>query len=178
MYFLTLSYFEVFSELYSVCMCVGRGGVGGWGRRYSTKNKSPTREGAKYIYIFKFTHESSQCLIYFLIPHSMVSSQECTCFPEFFQNFSECQILWSLCLVVFLAFTLRLPIQTSLCVAPKFPVSLRSTENCQKFRKTSTPHRCVLYKPWLNSAVKCLCYVSKLLSASMSRLNEIQSCCN
>ena len=55
------------------------------------------------------------------------------------QNFSERQILWSLCLVVFLAFTLKLPIQTSLSVAPKLTVSLHSGEKCEKFRKTSTP---------------------------------------
>ena len=67
----------------------------------------------------------------------MTSSQACTCFPEFLQNFSERQILWSLCLVVFHALTL--PIQTSLSVAPKLPVSLRSGEKCANFRKTSTP---------------------------------------
>ena len=55
------------------------------------------------------------------------------------QNFSERQILWSLCSVVFHALTLKLPIQTSLSVAPKIPVSLSSAENCHKFRKTSTP---------------------------------------
>ena len=60
------------------------------------------------------------------------------CFPEFLQNFSECQILWSLCLVIFHALTLKLPIQTSLSVAPKLPVSLRSGEKCENFRKTST----------------------------------------
>ena len=32
------------------------------------------------------------------------TSQECTRFPEFLQNFSERQILWSLCLVAFPAF--------------------------------------------------------------------------
>ena len=37
----------------------------------------------------------------------------CARFPETLQTFSECQISWSLCLAVFLAFTLRLPIQTS-----------------------------------------------------------------
>ena len=36
----------------------------------------------------------------------------------FLQNSSEHQILWSLCSVVFYAFTLKLPIQTSLSVAP------------------------------------------------------------
>ena len=57
------------------------------------------------------------------------------------QNFSEHQILWSLCSVVFHAFALRLPIQTPLSVVPKLPVSLRSHEKCPNFRKTSTPLR-------------------------------------
>ena len=47
-------------------------------------------------------------------------------------------ILWSLCSVVFHALTLKLPIQTSLSVAPKLPVSLHSGENCANFSKTST----------------------------------------
>ena len=60
----------------------------------------------------------------------------CACFPEFLQNFSERQ---SLCLVVFHAFTLGLPIQTSLSVAPELQVPLRSGEKTENFRKTSTP---------------------------------------
>ena len=47
----------------------------------------------------------------------------------FLQNFSERQILWSLCSVVFRALTLKLPIQTILSVALKLPVSLSSAEN-------------------------------------------------
>ena len=54
-------------------------------------------------------------------------TQGCAHFPEFLQNFSERQILWSLCLVVFLALTLKLSIQTSLSVAPKLPVSFKFT---------------------------------------------------
>ena len=42
----------------------------------------------------------------------------CARFPEFLQNFSERQILWRMCLVDFHASTLKLPIQTSLSVAP------------------------------------------------------------
>ena len=64
-----------------------------------------------------------------------------TRFPEFLQNFSERQILWSLCLVVFHALTLKLPIQTSLSVVPKLPISLRSGEKSENFRKRSTPLR-------------------------------------
>ena len=61
------------------------------------------------------------------------------CFPEFLQNFSECQILWSLCLVVFHALTLKLPIQTTPFVVPKLQVCVRSGDKCENFRKTSTP---------------------------------------
>ena len=68
----------------------------------------------------------------------------CACFPEFLQNFSERQILWSLCLVLLHALTLTLPIQTSFSPAPKLPVSLRSDEQCENFRKTSTPKGKVL----------------------------------
>ena len=46
--------------------------------------------------------------------------------------------MWILCSVVFHALTLRLPIQTSLSVAPKLPVSFSSHEKCPNFRKTST----------------------------------------
>ena len=53
----------------------------------------------------------------------------CSCFPEIVQNFSERQILWSLCSVVFHALTFKLPIHTSLSVVPKFQVSLRSGGN-------------------------------------------------
>ena len=70
---------------------------------------------------------------------SVVPVQGCARFAEILQNLSERQILWSLCSVVFRALTLKLPIQTSLSVAPNFPVSLSSAENCHKFPKTSTP---------------------------------------
>ena len=43
----------------------------------------------------------------------------CSFFPEFLHNFTECQILWSL-YSVFHAFTLKLPIQTSLSVVPTY----------------------------------------------------------
>ena len=64
--------------------------------------------------------------------------QRCARFPEILQHFSERQILWSLCLVVFLALTLKLPDQTSLSVAPKLTGSLGSHEKRPNFRKTST----------------------------------------
>ena len=46
-------------------------------------------------------------------------TQGCACFPEFTQNFSERQILWSLCSVDFHTFTLELPIQTPHGVEPE-----------------------------------------------------------
>ena len=52
----------------------------------------------------------------------------CACFPEFLQNYNERQSLWSLCLVVFCALTLKLPLQASLSVAPKLQISLHSGE--------------------------------------------------
>ena len=60
-------------------------------------------------------------------------------FPRFLEHFSERQILWSLCSVVFYTLTLKFPIQTSLSVAPILPVSSSSHEKCPNFRKTSTP---------------------------------------
>ena len=53
-----------------------------------------------------------------------LSNRGCACFPEFLQHFIERQILWSLCLVVFHALTLKLLMQTSLSVALKLTVSL------------------------------------------------------
>ena len=50
-------------------------------------------------------------------------------FSEILQNFSERQILWSLCSVVFLALTLKLSIQTSRSVLPKVQVCARSDKN-------------------------------------------------
>ena len=62
--------------------------------------------------------------------------QGCARFPEILQNFSERQIFWSLCSVVFHALTLKLSVQTSL--SPKFSVSLSSVENSGK-RATPYP---------------------------------------
>ena len=73
--------------------------------------------------------------------------QGCARFPEILQNVSERQILCSLCSVVFHAFTLILPIQTSLSVLPELPVCLRSGENCPNFSKTNTPQRNQMCSP-------------------------------
>ena len=67
-----------------------------------------------------------------------VSKTGCARFAEFVQNFSEHQILWTLCSVDFHTFTLQLPIQTLLSVAPELHVFVSSLEN---FSKTSTPQR-------------------------------------
>ena len=63
----------------------------------------------------------------------------CARFPQFVQNFSERQTLWSLCSVDFHTLTLQLPIQTPYFVAPELQVFVSSLENCQNFGKTSTP---------------------------------------
>ena len=65
----------------------------------------------------------------------------CACFPEFLQNFSERQILWSLCWLVFIVFTLKSPIQTLLPVAPKLLVCVRSGEKCQNLGKQAHASR-------------------------------------
>ena len=72
------------------------------------------------------------CQVLSLLTHCPLKEsrkQGCACFPEFLQNFSERQILWSLYLVVFHALTLKLPIQSSLSVEPKLQVCVRSGEN-------------------------------------------------
>ena len=58
---------------------------------------------------------------------------------SFCWNFSERQILWSLCSVDFYALALKYPIQTLHSVAPELQVFVSSLENCQNFSKTSTP---------------------------------------
>ena len=63
----------------------------------------------------------------------------CACFYQFLQNFSECQILWSLCWVVFHALTLKLTIQTSLSVVPKIQFPVRSFENVKILGKKANP---------------------------------------
>ena len=72
----------------------------------------------------------------------MIGHPGCARFPEFLQKFTEPQILQSLCSVDFLTFTLKLPTQPLLSVAPKLPVYARSGEKCQKFSKTSTAPKC------------------------------------
>ena len=70
--------------------------------------------------------------------HLLADGQLRARFADFLQTFSKRQNLWSFCSVVFHALTLKLPIQTSLSVAPKLQVCVHSGEKCQKFRKTST----------------------------------------
>ena len=59
--------------------------------------------------------------------------------PDFMQNFSERQVLWSLCSVDFHTLTLQLPIQNLHSVAPELQVFVSSLENSANFRKMSTP---------------------------------------
>ena len=82
----------------------------------------------------------------------------CAHFHEILQNFSERQILWSLCSVVFHALTLKLPIQTSLSVAPTRSVFTHSGEKGENFSKMSTPLRLCFneFKDLLNSLKVCL----------------------
>ena len=77
------------------------------------------------------------------------STLGCARFPEFLQNFSERQILWSLYLVVFHALTLKLPIQISLAQASKLPISLRSGEKVKNSWKRAHPWVCPV---WSNSS--------------------------
>ena len=75
---------------------------------------------------------------------------------SFCWNFTERQILWSLCSVDFHTLTLQLPIQTPHSVAPKLQVFVSSLENC-KFQEnehtpggkidTPVPHCCMMVPP-------------------------------
>ena len=78
-------------------------------------------------------------------------------FPEFTQNFSERQILWSFCSVDFHTLTLQLPIQTPHFVAPELQVFVSSLENCPNFRKTST-----LLTYFANINQGCACFAEIL----------------
>ena len=79
--------------------------------------------------------------IYFFIYWNSCQQKQLGCahFPDFMQNFSERQVLWSLCSVDFHTLTLQLPIQNLHSVAPELQVFVSSLENCANFRKTSTP---------------------------------------
>ena len=73
------------------------------------------------------------------VSRSTPHPQGCARFPGFVQNFSERQILWSLCSVDFHTFTLQLLIQTPRSVALALQVLVSSHEKCQNFSKMSTP---------------------------------------
>ena len=66
----------------------------------------------------------------------------CARFPEFTQNFSERQILWSLCSVDFHTLTLQLPIQTPHSVAPELQVFVSSHKISAKRAHPWTPSFC------------------------------------
>ena len=63
-----------------------------------------------------------------------VDWQGCARFPEIVQNFSERQILWSLCSVDLLALTLKFKLHFLWHLNSKF-----SVEKCENFRKSSIP---------------------------------------
>ena len=65
----------------------------------------------------------------------VIPTRGCARFAEFLQNVSECQILSSLCSVVFHALTLKLAIQTLLFVAPELPISLSSLVKMSRFQE-------------------------------------------
>ena len=70
-----------------------------------------------YYLLEATAHTELASQLYFL-------DQGCARFPEFVQNFSERQILWSLCSVDFHTFSLQLPNQTLHSVASEFQVFL------------------------------------------------------
>ena len=66
----------------------------------------------------------SHSLLYIMVPSISNQSHNagfpgCARFPQFVQNFSERQILWSLCSVDFHTFALQLPIQILHSVEPE-----------------------------------------------------------
>ena len=67
-----------------------------------------------------------------------------------------------LCSVVFHAFTLKLPIQTSLSVALELPVSSRSSEKCENFRNTSTPQGDIILSDFV-------CVILHIISRSTTK---------
>ena len=110
----------------------------------SVKVRSHRTSALTYPIFFIFIQSNNRmttitrCRSLELAPHP-TPPQGCARFAETLQNFSESQILLSLWSVVFCTLTLRLPIQTSLSVAPKLQVSLNSREKCPNFRKRVHP---------------------------------------
>ena len=92
---------------------------------------------------------SALSLITMLKSSDTTNSLGCACFPECLQNFSEHQILWSLCSVVFYALTLRLPILTSLSVSPELKVCVRSGEKVKiSGKQECIPVGCIPKAHW------------------------------
>ena len=83
----------------------------------------------------------------FIARSEVLAFQGCARIPEFTQNFSEHQILWSWCSVDFHTLTLHLPIEILHFVAPELQVFVSSLENCANFRKTSTPQLYEMINP-------------------------------
>ena len=85
-----------------------------------------------------------------------MSALRCARFADLLQNFSERLMLWRLCSIVFLAFTLKLPIQTTFCGAYKISflahqtISRRGSDSSFQFWVVSSVFNC--YKLLLHVA--------------------------
>ena len=83
---------------------------------------------------FRLVHTSLRLRLNLQIPmadkgfSSGAPTPESVCQPINWQNFREHQLLLGMCSVVFPAFTLKLPIQTLLSVAPTRSVFWRTTQ--------------------------------------------------
>ena len=87
-------------------------------------------------YVVYFYSEHCECMC---TSRTSLDPWDVLVLMNFWQNFTERQIVWSLFSVVFHGLTLILPIQTSLSVAPELQGFVSSDEHCQNFRKTSIP---------------------------------------
>ena len=91
---------------------------------------------------------------------------------SFCWNFSECQILWSLCSVDFHTFTLQLLILILHSVVPELQVFVSSLENCQNFSKTSTPLRNININIYTTFFLKFLDFIKCFHKLNISEGND------
>ena len=66
--------------------------------------------------------------VYFHITHQIEFSWGLLVLPKLCKNCVVCQVLWRMCSIAFLAFTLKLPIRTLLLMVPKHSVFWRATQ--------------------------------------------------
>ena len=108
--------------------------------------------------------------IYFFIYWNSCQQKQLGCarFPDFMQNFSERQVLWSLCSVDFHTLTLQLPIQNLHSVAPELQVFVSSLENCANFRENEhtpgTNHLFLFTCLWISHIPFVIFYVRIFLT--------------